>query len=181
MPDLQEEVSKYLKALKKGDHKKLQDLYDITANHLTGVARSCLINKNYSDDVVEDTYIHIWKYISSYDTKQNGYFWILKILRNVVHNYNHIDAHIKEVEISSSFEIEIAEDNGTYEDYTGIVELQNDLGKALSQLDNEDKRLVYYHFYLGQSYREIAKQTDMKKSTVCYKMRKIIEWLRKIY
>lgn len=174
MSELNKKVTKWLIEYQNGDYKKLDLLMNNTIEHLTMVAKSYLVNKSNADDVVAETYVRVWKYIDTYSRDKSGYVWIIGILKNVARNFNGKDARLNETELT--------EDEPDLDaDFCVLAEQRTDLGRAVQQLDEESRKLLFYKYVFCYSEREIALLLNMKRSTVNYKLHKIIKNLKNIY
>lgn len=67
------------------------------------------------------------------------------------------------------------------EEQLGTEEFEEDLlnhvliKRALTALNSEEIKIIYYKFYEGQSYSEIANKTKLSISTIAVKVPKILE------
>lgn len=165
------DVNKLLKAIKKGDTSKFDKLFDLTANHLLGVARYYLENKSYFEDVVTDVFEKVFIYIYAYDENQDGYNWMCKITENVAHDYNRkLPQELPLFEVS---EQDIKQE-------LRIDELYLDVSLAVDKLDRESREMVFKRFYFDQSYEEIGKDFNLTKSAVKKRIDKILIKLKKL-
>ena len=53
------------------------------------------------------------------------------------------------------------------------------IGQLVSHLHKEQKRLIYYHFYLGRNKYEIAKRLGWHPSTVVERVKRVISELQR--
>lgn len=165
------DVNRLLKAIKKGDTSKFDQLFECTANHLIGVARYYLMNKSYYDDVVADVYGRVLMYIQSYDENQDGYNWLCKITENVAYDYNEI--YSKELSISELNSNQRAEQDLRFED------AYLDLSRAFDMLDPDSRELLYKHFFFGRSYGELAKEYKVTKNAIKKRVDRILNKIKK--
>lgn len=166
------DVNKLLNAIKKGATSKFDKLFDLTANHLLGVAKYYLENKSYCEDVVADVFEKIFIYIHAYNENQDGYNWMCKITENVAHDYNRkIPQELSFFEISSERDIR--------QEFR-IDELYLDVSLAVDKLDSESREMIYKRFYFDQSYEAIGRDFNLTKSAVKKRIDKILIKLKKI-
>ena len=90
MSRLAKDVNRCLIAMQNGDLHKFEDLYKLTYNHMKSVALLYLTNKSLCEDVVEDTYVKVFKYYYSYQIGSDGYNWMCKAAEHIAFNYNKI-------------------------------------------------------------------------------------------
>lgn len=164
------DVNKLLKAIKKGATSKFDKLFDLTANHLLGVARFYLENKSYCEDVVADAFEKIFIYIHAYDEKQDGYNWMCKITENIARDYN--EAYSQEISLS-----EIFSPQTTGQDLV-IDDAYLDLSRAFDTLDPNSRELLYKHFFFEQSYENLAKEYNVTKNAIKKRVDKILNKIK---
>ena len=85
---LRGEVNRILKKLKSGNNAMMQELYQVTANHLKVIAYQYIFNKNDWEDVLMETYIRVQKYIQTFNDEKDGYNWLCRIVENIAHDMN---------------------------------------------------------------------------------------------
>lgn len=152
------EVNKYLIAIKNGDESKFKPLYDLIANHIKGVARYYLNDKSYCDDVTIEVFQKIFLYINSYDENRDGYNWLCRIAQNIAYSYNEKYAHeLNKTEIAAA---------ATLADIEKNTEEKLDLFRAIDNLDPDSREVIYLHFFLGNSFKEIGDKLNLSKAGV---------------
>ncbi len=165
------EVNKYLCKIKKGDMSQMKELFNLTANHLRVVAQIYLHNKSNCDDVVSEVYTRVFKYISSFDSKKDGYNWLCKITERVAYSFNAKENVFNDVPIET-VKIEY--------DELGKIEDQIDLSDALNKLDKEDKAIVIMYYYLGYTLEGIGHSFGKNKVYVHKRIKRILKKLKNI-
>src|SRR5690606_32578947 len=74
--------------LKKRDRRAYNYLYDNYAGALYGVIIRIVLHKNYADEVIQDVFVKIWKYVESFNQdKGRLYTWMINIARNASLDY----------------------------------------------------------------------------------------------
>ena len=168
---LNDEVNKYLCEMKNGDVTKLKPLFELIANHISCVAKYYLVDRTYCDDVTVETFRKVCLYINSFDESKDGYRWIRRIARNVAYNYNnYIDRTAK---ISDTKELAVAEPIADV-DFTNDIEEKIDILRAIDILEPESRELVYQHFFLRKSFKEIGDELHLSKMAVKKRIDKIL-------
>lgn len=170
-----QEVNKCLLKLQRKDMSQVEKLAELTTNHLIGVAKSYLVNKDNAEDVVADTFIKIIRYIDSFDNSKDGYNWMLKIVENIAIDYNKRDAKItlanaKIAENSKRIVSDIEADNDKL-----------DFCLALDNLDPTDQFVAYRRFYLDEPLEVIGKYLGISKVAVYRRVKKICGILENFY
>lgn len=74
--------------LQKKDQRAFNYLYDHYAGALYGIVIRIVSLKEYADEVIQDVFVKIWKYIDSFDAARGKlYTWIINIARNSAIDY----------------------------------------------------------------------------------------------
>ena len=170
---LYDEVNEYLSAIKNGDITQLDALYELVGNHISGAARYYLVDKSYCDDVTIETFQKVCLYINSYEEGKSGYKWMRRIAQNIAYNYNEITA--KSSGTTELASVATLADN----DFAKRAEERIDLFQAIDSLKPESRELIYMHFFLGKSFKEIGDELHLSKAGVKRRLDKILLILKK--
>ena len=81
-------LNKLLLEIKCGDKSKIDDIFDLTFNHLKFVALHYLFNKREFKDALCEAYYRTLKYINSFNILKDGYNWLCRIVQNVANDMN---------------------------------------------------------------------------------------------
>lgn len=160
------EVNKCLVKIKHGYKSHYKDLFDLTWNHLSFVAKFYLNNKSNSDDVVMESYERVMKYINSYKEGSDGYNWLCKITEMVAYAYNEKESVFDRSNTIESVEIK---------DFTEEIETKIDLDNVINRLDSESRDIIKCYFYLGMTYEEIGNKVGKTKSAICKRIKLILQ------
>ena len=164
-------INLILRAIQNGADSKKKDLYEMTYNHLKGIAYIYAKNKNDSEDILTEAYLRIFKYIKSFDSSKDGYNWLCKIVQNTAYSFNkkyNIETPLEFTENKPSNAI-------TEADITEKSSLQSEINK----LSESDQQLLYMKFWEDRTYREIAAIIGSKKSTVHKRISFLIDEIKK--
>ncbi len=170
MSHFSKDVNRCLTKIKKGDSSEFKELFDLTYNHLTVVAKLYLINKSYCDDVVMEAYERVLKYIDSFDSDKDGYNWLCKIAQTVAYGFN------KKETYNSAYLQDVNEIKA--QDITFALDEKSDLSKAIACLDDESRTIIIGYYYLGETYDMIGAKLNITKSAVSKKMKLILKKLK---
>lgn len=165
------EVNSCLLKIQQGDKEQLGQLFNITANHLRGVAVQNLINKNNIDDVVSEVYIKVYTYINSYRNGENGYNWMCKIAENIARNMNTKQARTAIAD--AKFIRNIAIENECKVSSIDIIEFMSQFDK----LCPKDQIIAYRWLFLDELQHKIAKNISASKAAVCMRIKKIAKFV----
>lgn len=173
MSKYSKEVNKCLLKIQNNDLSQFEKLVDITFNHLLAVAKLYLVNKDFAEDVVYETYIKALTYIESFDRKQDGYNWLLKITQNVAKTYSLKNQKAQDAEQ----ELLTSAPNQTYDLDTDNV----DFFLGIGELDETDKQIAYRRFFLDETQEAIGNALNLSKTAVCQRIKKICKTFEKFY
>ncbi|MDB5192382.1 MAG: polymerase sigma-70 factor [Segetibacter sp.] len=163
-----------LESLKSHDEQAFIYLYDNYSKALFTVIHGIIPQKDAADDILQEVFVKIWQYISTYDSgKGRLYTWMLNIARNRA-----IDA-MRSKDANKQAKTITLEDNV----YPGEVMINiKDLGlqKVLNGLPKESRKLLELSYFMGYTQDEISKMLQIPIGTVKTRIRTTLISLRKI-
>lgn len=157
-----------------GNKIALEELYSKTRTYVYGYALSMLSNVNDAEDVMQDTYVNIYKYASMYNPRNKPLAWILTITKNLCLNKLKKLKNKKEVDIS---EVEHKITKGKKNEHHNYVFVKT----ILEELTEEERKIVLLSSVDGLKYREIAHLLELNLSTVLSKYHRAMKKLRAKY
>lgn len=108
-------------------------------------------NHGEAEDVLQETFIRIHKYIHRYDSNRNALSWTFAIARNQIisqkykrHDHVELDESSVESQARSS------------------IEARNQLEKVLSGINKDERLLLVDRFLQEESYEEISSKRGLK-------------------
>lgn len=158
-----------MKEIQAGSKDALGDLYDQTKDDIFRYIYSIVHNKDYASDLVQDTFIQIYRNANYY--KNNGHLlaWMITVARNIT--YMSLRKTNREVVVD--YEIEYT-DNSLNTVHKDMV------FEEMIQVLNEDEReIIVLHIVEDLTFIEIAKVLDMKLPTVLSKYHRSLKKLKK--
>lgn len=163
-------------SLQRRERDAYSKLYDQYGSALFGIVLKIVKSESAAEDVLQESFVKIWKKIDQYDRSKGRFFtWILNITRNTA-----ID-HWRAMQRKATSDIDqptVAAAAGGYED---APEDALDTNTILDQLGEPEKTLIYLGYLEGYSQSEIAKKLKMPLGTVKTKMRKSLRVLRDMF
>ncbi len=152
------EINLILNKLKSGDESLQKDLFNATYNHLKIIALQYAFDKNDYEDILEEAYLRIFKYIKNADLTKDGYNWLCKIVQNVANDFN------KKYEKSIPLEnITFSNVNEKLED---VIADNDMLLREIEKLAEEDKQILILRFWHDSTIEQIATALNRPKSTI---------------
>lgn len=164
----------YIFDIADGNKVALEELYSKTRTYVYGYALSMLSNVNDAEDVMQDTYVNIYKYASMYNPRNKPLAWILTITKNLCLNKLKKMKNKKEVDIS---EVEHKITKGKKNEHHDYVFVKT----ILEELTEEERKIVLLSSVDGLKYREIAHLLELNLSTVLSKYHRAMKKLRDKY
>jgi RNA polymerase sigma-70 factor (ECF subfamily) len=159
---MQTELVWLLGAVARGDETAFERLYDRTRAKLYGVLLRILGKPALAEEVMEETYLKVWKLADQFDpATASPITWMVAITRNRA-----IDIVRKRGDISIDEELEAAEAPATEAPRREMtVELKR-LLSCLGRLDPEKQRIVLLAYYSGWSRDQLASKLDIPVNTI---------------
>ena len=157
--------------IQQGEQEAFRELYDVTHKLLYAFLLSYTLNREDAQDLLQDTYIQIYKNCHQYRDQGNPMAWMMKIAKNLF---------LMKCRRNKGTEdnFEILENDIGFEDMTHI-ENRIVLEKMFEQLSVEDRNMIIMHDIGGLKHREIAKLLDMPLGTVMARYHRGIRKLQK--
>lgn len=169
-----QKVNILLRQIKNGDVAKTTELFLLTYGHIKAVAYFYVRNLYDCEDVVNEAYLRIVKYIESYNTCRDGYRWMCKVTENVARDL------LRESCKYILYEDTPADVFGYFDD-TDIIIDRFDLFSIVSTFTVRDKDFFYYRFYLNLTYEDIGAKYGCTRSYVHKRVKLIVEKIKKYF
>ncbi|HEU4633982.1 MAG TPA: sigma-70 family RNA polymerase sigma factor [Flavisolibacter sp.] len=160
-------------SLRNKDNQAFGYLYDHYSGALYGVIRQIVGDREISNDVLQETFVNIWRRIDSYDEAKGRLFtWMLNIARNSA-----IDKTRSKGFQQSQKQQPIPDGEVLH---PGIKQGVDDYGlkKVLLKLKEEQRKLIDLSYYQGFTHEQIAKALDIPLGTVKTRIRSALTQLR---
>ncbi len=167
-------ITELLCSIRGGDENAWRELFHQTFKHLKDVAYQYAIDKNDCEDVVLEAYEKVHKYVNTFDPEQDGYNWLCRIVQNVAFDHN------KRILSRPTVLLEEGAQAFSVDDFYNVLE-NHELRAKLLTLSEEEQTVIYYRYWEGRSYEEIAKLMGKAKSMIFYIDRRSAKKLKKNY
>ncbi len=169
------EIQNLVKRLKDRDESAMSELYDRYAATFYGLSSKIVKSDEVAQDVVQDSFVKIWRKIDSYDETKGSFFtWMLNITRNTCIDF------IRKTKKEGASSIQDIENNvhisndGISTDTIGMTAIVNNL--------NEDQRiLVEYIYFKGYTQQEVSDELGIPLGTVKTRIRAAVSELKKYF
>lgn len=168
------EIELLIERVKQGSEVAFSEVYDRYCGAINGSIRKFIQDEDLAQDVLQETFIKVWKNIASYDDSKGSFFtWMLQIARN-----SSIDALRKiKKEAKSEIQIESHAVSNSLTDQQNIQVIG--LDKLVADLPEEQRIMIEYLYFKGYTQQEVSDELDLPLGTVKTRSRIAMRELRK--
>ncbi|NNC49798.1 MAG: sigma-70 family RNA polymerase sigma factor [Flaviramulus sp.] len=162
--------------LQTSDKKAINLLYDYYADALFGVIKKIISDEDTAQDVLQETFVKIWRYSKKYDANKAKLFtWLYRIAYNTAIDKvrSQKNKSGKEVQIETSSVYKLTS-NALNEDVL-------DIKKHLNRLDEKYKIVIKALFFEGMTQQEASEELDIPLGTIKSRLKIGLRELKKIY
>ncbi|NCO62306.1 MAG: RNA polymerase sigma factor [Flavobacteriales bacterium] len=141
-----------------------KDLLDLYQERLYWHIRKIVITHDNANDVLQETFIRIFRGMDSFKEKSSLHTWMYKIA------YNESLRFIEKNKIQTSVSIE--QDHNTYiknltqDEFFNGNELQLKFNEIISKLPSKQQRVFQMKYFDDLSFREISDLLDISENTL---------------
>ncbi len=165
-----------IKKLKSKDPSALSHLYDNYAPALLGVVKRIVKNHSTAEDILQESFIKIWRNIDQYDeAKGRLYTWMHRITRNTTLNY--INLKSEKIKSAERIENENSDIYGIQKPNIDVIDLKGKVN-TLDRIYYEVIELIYFK---GYTQKDASEKLGIPLGTVKTRCRIAIRELKKIY
>lgn len=153
-------------------------LYDHYAVALWSVTLKIVKNENVAEEILQDVFVKIWRYIDKYDSTKGTFFtWMLNITRNTCKDY------FRSKQYQISLLQEELEDTHRQK-LTHSFEKQQESAELLiltQKLEPKYKEIIELVYIYGYSQEEVSERLQIPLGTIKTRSREALRQLRVIY
>ena len=166
------QLNALLSLLRAGRADALDDIYLAVGKRMYALARG-IVGPADADDVVSESFLKIAKGIRTFREDTNGYAWVMRIVRNTSFDFLRRRKLRAEENLDAFFHL--TDERYSPERREEALALEAEMEK----LSEEERKMIYYRYYLDFTVREIAAQTGISKSAVARAAQNAEEKLKK--
>ena len=166
-------IDEYIDRLSDGDMNALDDLYRLIKSDVYAYALSKVLNKDDASDIMQDTFMHIYKNAKLYKRQGKPMAWIITIESNLIKRYFNLknrEAIIDDEVLSK----QASNDNKLEKTFNNRL-----IDEMLNKLDSSEREIIVLHIVSNLKFREIAKMLDKPLSTILSKYNRAMKRLKK--
>lgn len=162
--------------LERGDKKAITLLYENYADSLYGVIQKIISDEDTAQDVLQETFVKIWRYAKKYDASKAKLFtWLYRIA------YNTAIDKVRSLKNKTTKEVQI-ETSSVYKITTNQLNDEVlDIQKHLNTLDEKYQIVINALFFEGMTQQEASDELDIPLGTIKSRLKIGLRELRKIY
>lgn len=158
------------------DDKAISLLYDHYGDTLFGVAYKVVKDEDLAQDILQESFIKIWKKADSYDSSKAKLFtWLFRITRNTaidkLRSINNKTDKEVQIDVSDVYNLGV---NGINPDFLDVQE-------NLEKIEPKYRIVLEALFFLGMTQQEASDELDIPLGTIKSRLKIGLRELGKIY
>ncbi|WP_274476085.1 RNA polymerase sigma factor [Mangrovimonas aestuarii] len=158
------------------DKKAMTLLYDNYADALYGVILKVIRDEDLAQDVLQESFIKIWKNAKKYDAQKAKLFtWLYRI------TYNTAIDKVRSQSTKTSKEVQIESSNVYSISAEGLNQDVMDIKKHLNTLDEKYQIVLNALFFEGMTQQEASDELNIPLGTIKSRLKIGLRELKKIY
>ncbi len=158
------------------DDKAISLLYDNYGETLYGVAYKVLRDEDLAQDVLQESFVKIWKKADSYDASKAKLFtWLFRITRNTA-----IDK-LRSINNKADKEVQMDVSDVYNLGVSGIRPEFMDVQENLDKIESKYKIVLEALFFQGMTQQEASDELDIPLGTIKSRLKIGLRELGKIY
>jgi len=165
--------------VKSGELEKLGLLYERYKKRLFGFFYQINKDASLSEDLVQNVFVRVMKYRSTYKEDSHFITWLFKIARNV--NYDHFRKSGQKKHLSLNDVYDVPSTAASADDQINTVEYSDLLEKALLKLPVEKREILVLSKYKELKYKEIGEIINCSEVAARTKAHRAMAELRKVF
>ncbi len=160
--------------LKSGDERGMDGLIKKYGPLMRYIISPILNNSHDTEDCLSEAAMRVWNKIYLYDSGKGSFKgWLTSITRNTALNY------LKNSKSEGEISDDIPSQDTTPEEELLKKEMQSALERALEQLSQYDRILIYRRYYYMQSLSQIASELGTTERAIEGRLYRLKKQLRK--
>jgi RNA polymerase sigma-70 factor, ECF subfamily len=162
--------------LQERNEKAISLLYEHYGDTLYGVAKKVVRDEELAQDVLQESFVKIWKKSDSYDaTKAKLFTWLFRITRNTA-----IDK-LRSVNTKSDKEIQMDVSDVYNLGVDSIKPELMDVRENLERIEDKYQIVLEALFFYGMTQQEASEELDIPLGTIKSRLKIGLRELKKIY
>jgi RNA polymerase sigma-70 factor, ECF subfamily len=168
-----------IRLLKNGDDKAYEYLYDHYSSTLLGIIIKFVSKQDEAENLLQDCFLKIWRYIASYDSEKGSLAtWLINIARNTAIDYTRSRQFSKDRKNQNIENLVYSEGQSLS---TRIPDECIGLRELVNKLDRDCKQILEWMYFYGYTQQEIADEFNIPLGTVKTRARNGLKELRRMF
>ena len=166
----------YISKLQRQDQSVIGELYDAYGGALYGVVLRIVQSPELAQQVLQDTFLKVWRNAASYDTSKGRLFtWLVNIARNTAIDATRT-AHFQQRQKTDPADALVYKSSGDQlnPDHIGVREI-------VGQMEEKYRHLIDLIYFQGFTQEEAADEAGIPLGTVKTRLRYAISELRRLF
>lgn len=172
---LSESEISFVNRLKNREERAFAELYDKYHTALYGILFKIVNDIEEAENLLQDSFVKIWKSIESYDAEKGRLFtWMLNIARNTALNHLRSVKNIELVEIQNS-------ETSVYSTWISVSPEEPEeffIKEQIARMDFALRQVIDMIYYWGYTQQETAEKLNLPLGTVKTRTRTALNYLR---
>jgi RNA polymerase sigma-70 factor (ECF subfamily) len=152
------------------DKRRFRDIYDEYSKRLYNYALWMTRNKEAAGDIIQDTFVKVWKQPTVPQRDRELEAWLYMIARNTCMDF------FRKCSRFSRFRLKYAHETPQYTNSNAEGKLAWEI---LGRLGEKDRTILHLHLRAGYSYKEIGESLGLTENNVRVKAFRALGKLRK--
>ncbi|QHV95188.1 RNA polymerase sigma factor [Spirosoma endbachense] len=168
-----------VEALKARSQKAYSVLYDRYAPTLLAIICKVVKDNDEAENVLQDTFVKIWRHIDSYDAGKGRLFtWILNIARNTGINFLRSQRNSDHTDIQTLAD-SVHTDRNAISDAINVNHIG--VSDTVARLDPKLRQMIDLIYFEGYTQQEVADHLKMPLGTVKTRTRMALQQLKDLF
>ncbi|MBO5222911.1 MAG: RNA polymerase sigma factor [Clostridia bacterium] len=170
--DKSKKAEELLLKIAQGDMDAVGELYDLIKTDVYAFALSKIKNKTDAEDIMQETFVRVFKHAKQYNPSGKPMAWIITIEINLIRRFFQLSSR------TTALNDAVYSENHDCKSEAEIVDSVF-VRNLISTLGDEDREIIVLHLVVGLKHREIAKILGKPLSTVLSKYNRALKKLKR--
>lgn len=167
----------WMEEVQSGSRDALRKLYDRFKHILTGMIYKILRNREETEDLLQEIFVQAWQKADQYDPGRGSVYSFLATMarnkaidrtRSRAFKNSKKDDHVIN---DDEYSFNLSTENPNPEESMELTERAVSVRKALAELNEKEREVLYISYFHGLSQSEISDKIEIPLGTVKYRMR----------
>lgn len=167
-------LNKYILLIAEGNINAMDDLYELIKTDIYAYALSKVVNEIDAEDIMQDTFLNIYKNAKLYTPLGKPMAWVITIETNIINRYFQLKKRIVNVDEA------IFDKESPYQSNEDILIHSALIEDIFSHLKADERQIITLHIVSDLKFREIAEILKLPLSTVLSKYNRSMKKIKNL-